>query len=91
MSELKPDPCPFCDYPNVKITQKRSGTYRRTGDYVQVICNRCKARGPIFEAKYEVVVRGSCGTEYLGRNKEALQEAKRRAIEAWNMRTRWIF
>lgn len=46
-------PCPFCGYENPKFTSKRSGNYRRTGDMVQVLCGKCKARGPIITAKFD--------------------------------------
>ncbi len=84
MSELKP--CPFCGHRNPKITKKRSGNYYRKGDYIQILCNKCKARGPIFEAKHDDV-RDSRGARIYGRcNPETVTHTEQLAIDAWNRR-----
>jgi hypothetical protein len=76
--EIKP--CKFCGYTKPKITTKRSGGNCRTGDLKQVMCGRCKARGPIFGSKYEDIPdwfrnRGVQRTP---------EEAEELAILAWN-------
>jgi transcription elongation factor Elf1 len=43
------EPCPFCHYTKCKITTKRRGKYRREGDNHQVLCGKCKARGPMVQ------------------------------------------
>lgn len=84
MADLKP--CPFCGYDKAKITKKRSGNNRRTGDYVQVICHRCKARGPIFEAKYDVKLHSWGDSLYAVENPVVTAYTEQRAVEAWNRR-----
>lgn len=77
-------PCPFCGHEGLKITKKRSGNHHRTGDCIQVICNRCKARGPIFTANFEV---GTTCDGYLlsvRRNKSTVAYTEQLAIAAWN-------
>lgn len=44
-----PIACPFCAYGKPKITTKRRGNYKRVGDNHQVLCGRCKARGPMVQ------------------------------------------
>lgn len=86
MKEPSMKPCPFCGYEKPKITVKRSGNYRRTGDYIQVLCNKCKARGPIFEAKHDDV-RDNRGVRLYGRrNSETVASTEQLAIDAWNRR-----
>lgn len=41
--------CPFCEHTNVKVHEKRRGNYRREGDNYQVVCQKCKARGPLVK------------------------------------------
>lgn len=79
-------PCPFCGHEKLKITKKRSGNYRRTGDYIQIICNKCKARGPIFEAKYDVKLHGWGDSLYAKANPAVTARAEQLAVEAWNRR-----
>ena len=43
-------PCMHCGG-NGKVTGKRAGCNVRIGTYYQVLCNRCKARGPIVLSK----------------------------------------
>lgn len=78
--------CPFCGSSKTKITKKRSGNYRRRGDYIQVLCNKCKARGPIFEAKHEEVTDDRGHVLYTRSNSAAVAHAEQLAIEAWNRR-----
>lgn len=82
MAELKP--CPFCGYANPKMTEKRSGGYRRTGDMFQILCGKCKARGPIFTGKY--LESGEFGRRKYTPDSAATTEAKQKAIDAWNRR-----
>lgn len=82
MTELKP--CPFCGYASPKMTEKRSGSYRRTGDMFQILCGKCKARGPIFTGKY--LESGEFGRRKYTPDSAAITEAKQKAIEAWNRR-----
>lgn len=44
-----PDACPFCGWQKVQCNELRRGNYRRVGDNFQVVCNRCKARGPLIQ------------------------------------------
>lgn len=83
MTELMP--CPFCGYANPKMTEKRSGCYRRTGDMYQILCAKCKARGPICTAKYTRT--GEFGRYSYTPNPENDAAAKQKAIDAWNRRT----
>ena len=39
--------CVFCEHPRAKLYPQRVGTYRRTGTKWHVVCNRCRARGPL--------------------------------------------
>ncbi len=82
MLELKP--CPFCGHTSPKITEKRSGNYRRTGDMMQVLCGKCKARGPIFTAAY--IREGEYGRYSYKIDTDARNEANKKAVEAWNTR-----
>lgn len=41
-------PCPWCGG-NAKCNELRRGNYRRTGDNYQVVCNKCRARGPLIQ------------------------------------------
>ena len=83
MNELKP--CPFCGYANPKMTKKRSGNYRRTGDMFQILCGKCKARGPIFTASYDRS--GDFGRYDYKQNLATRSEAMQKAINAWDRRT----
>lgn len=70
-------PCPFC-CGKAKVSGKRSGNYRREGTLYYVLCNRCKARGPIIkgpDGKYQ-------GGAYVG-GQDASQQ---KAVELWNTR-----
>lgn len=80
-------PCPFCGYDKLKVTKKRKGNYYRNGDYLQVICNRCKARGPIVCNLYEAKLSSWGDCHYMVRNLETTAEAERQAVEVWNRRT----
>ena len=84
MAELKP--CPFCGHEKLKITKKRSGNYRRTGDCFQIICNKCKARGPIFTAQYDVKLHRWGDSLYATANPAVTAQAKQLAVDAWNRR-----
>lgn len=79
-------PCPFCGYTKAKITKKRSGVYERTGDCMQVICHKCKARGPIFKAEYDAKIGSGGYARYFVRNAETNANVEALAIEAWNRR-----
>lgn len=83
MEKLKP--CPFCGYNSPKITEKRSGNNRRTGDMFQVLCGKCKARGPIFTAAY--IREGDFGRYRYKSDHAARNEAMQNATQAWNRRT----
>ena len=79
-------PCPFCNNPNPKITHKRSGNNERVGEGVQVLCGKCKARGPIFTGYY-VDRNGNIEIPYTIRrpkNPMTIKEAEMRAEEAWD-------
>lgn len=41
-------PCPWCGG-NAKCNELRRGNYRREGDNYQVVCNKCRARGPLVQ------------------------------------------
>lgn len=79
--------CPFCNYGNPKLTSKRSGNNVRVGESVQVLCGKCKARGPIFTGFYSdendnlIIPRTRAP-----KNPISIKEAEDRAIDAWNMR-----
>lgn len=79
-------PCPFCGGKSLKITKKRSGKYIRVGDYIQVICNKCKARGPIFEGKHDDVLDNRGHRLYTVANSEVVERTEQLAVEAWNSR-----
>lgn len=84
MEQAKLKHCPFCGYENPKITEKRSGVNRRTGDSYQVLCGRCKARGPLFTAHYMRL--GEFGRyEYIP-NLITQQEIIQKAKDTWNRR-----
>ena len=78
--------CPHCGYEKAKITEKRSGNLRRTGDMFQVICGRCKARGPVVTAKYDLEVSHNGQHRYTPARSVTREEAKEKAIELWNAR-----
>lgn len=42
------EPCVWCGG-KAKCNELRRGTYRRTGDNYQVVCNKCRARGPLIQ------------------------------------------
>lgn len=77
-------PCPFCGYASPKMTEKRSGNNCRTGDMYQILCGRCKARGPIFTAKY--TQSGDYGRYSYECSSAKQDEAIKKAVEAWNRR-----
>ena len=81
--EIELKPCPFCGYDNVQITTKRSGNNVRTGDLKQVICTRCKARGPVFGSRYEKIP-----SWYHVIVKRTPIEAEQLACESWNRRVK---
>lgn len=39
--------CVFCGHSKAKLYPQRVGAYRRTGTKWQVVCNKCRARGPL--------------------------------------------
>lgn len=49
--------CVFCKHPKAKLYPQRIGTYRRTGTNWQVVCNRCRARGPLDTSPEQAVAR----------------------------------
>lgn len=65
--------CPYCGYEKAKLTTRRSGVYSRSGDMFQVLCGRCKARGPIVTYKY--------ANGFIDRD-----SAKEKAKTLWNTR-----
>ncbi len=69
--------CPFCGYNNCRITTRRKGKARRVGEYIQVICNSCLARGPLFSYRYDT----KQGVPF-----DVASETEQTAIEAWNGR-----
>ena len=69
------NPCPFCKSISCKVSGKRSGNYKREGTLYYVLCNKCKARGPIVKCVDEVYKNGVC----INNQKEVLK-----AIELWN-------
>lgn len=40
--------CPFCGHERAKVQGKRIGNSVRIGTRFQVVCNKCRARGPII-------------------------------------------
>ncbi|MFC5374021.1 Lar family restriction alleviation protein [Brevundimonas faecalis] len=42
------EPCRFCGG-KAKCNALRRGNYRREGDNHQVVCNKCRARGPLIQ------------------------------------------
>lgn len=50
-----PGPCVWCGG-KAKCNELRRGNYRRTGDNYQVVCNRCRARGPLIQDSAERAV-----------------------------------
>lgn len=77
-------PCPFCGYESPKMTEKRSGNNCRTGDMYQILCGRCKARGPIFTARY--IRTGEFGRYDYKSDPQNQSEAMQEAVAAWNRR-----
>ena len=77
-------PCPFCGYANPKMTQKRSGGNKRTGTFFQILCSKCKARGPIFTGKY--LENDEFGWHKSMPYYHTIVEANQKAIDAWNTR-----
>jgi hypothetical protein len=41
--------CPFCKWHKFTTFPQRVGDYRRKGTKWQVVCNKCRARGPLCE------------------------------------------
>ena len=87
--------CPHCGYEKAKITEKRCGSLRHTGDMFrvchtsdifQVICDRCKARGPVVTVKYDLKVSHNGQYRYTLANSVTREEAKAKAVELWNTR-----
>lgn len=60
--------CPFCGWPNAKCNELRRGNYSRKGDNYQVVCNKCKARGPLVQDDPAMAI--------YGWNEAAKKEAK---------------
>lgn len=50
------EPCRFCGG-KAKCNGLRRGNYRRTGDNFQVVCNKCRARGPLVQDDPDEAVR----------------------------------
>lgn len=50
-------PCPFCGHAKCKTTIKRRGNYRRKGDNYQVLCGRCKGRGPLVQDDEQLAIK----------------------------------
>lgn len=47
--------CVFCGWSKAKLYPQRKGSHRRTGENWQVVCNRCRARGPLSERPDDAV------------------------------------
>lgn len=47
--------CVFCGHDKAKVYPQRVGTYRRTGTKWQVVCNKCRSRGPLEITSGEAV------------------------------------
>ena len=43
-----PEACPFCGGA-AKCNELRRGNYKRVGDNYQVVCNKCRSRGPLVQ------------------------------------------
>ena len=43
-----PNDCRY-DGGKAKLSTLRRGNYKRVGDNYQVVCNRCRARGPLVQ------------------------------------------
>lgn len=69
MTDAKLVPCPFCGWTKAKCNEQRRGNYRREGDNYQVVCNKCKARGPLVQDSPEAAING--WNEVAKRAKEA--------------------
>ena len=78
-------PCPFCGYDKPKFTTKRSGSNRRTGDIVQVLCGRCKARGPVVTGTYDKENGNFVKNTY--NNGKSYTDILQTAADSWNRRT----
>lgn len=48
MDDIEIKPCRFCGG-KAKCNAIRRGNYRRVGDNYQVVCNKCRARGPLMQ------------------------------------------
>lgn len=72
------NPCPFCGG-KAKVSGKRSGNYRREGTLYYVICNSCKARGPL--------TKGPDGKFQAGAYIGGQDVSQQKAIERWNKRS----
>lgn len=66
--------CPYCGNNSVKVSSKRKGNYKREGTYYYVMCNSCKAKGPIAENEQATIYSNEHDT------------ANKTAIEKWNYR-----
>lgn len=94
MDELKP--CPFCNG-NAKLSAKDHlfGGYNGAGDsrreyIIRIICNKCKARGPVVatgwvKATYASYKRSELHVSQDDRN--AFSSAEDKATNLWNHRT----
>jgi hypothetical protein len=45
---VTPNKCRY-DGGNAKVSTLRRSNYRRVGDNYQVVCNKCRARGPLIQ------------------------------------------
>ena len=70
--------CPFCGGEKLKIDSKR----RNNTETYSVRCNKCHARGGTVSISIKGVLK-NCGYDAL---RELREQAKAKAIEAWNAR-----
>ncbi len=70
----------------MRVVTKRSGLRYRTGDCIRVICYTCKARGPIFIAKYDKVRDCTGRVVFYNPNPVTVAYTEQLAIDAWNRR-----
>jgi hypothetical protein len=50
-AQEKPGPCPVCCWPKSQTLPQRVRAYKRTGENHQVVCNKCRGRGPLAPTK----------------------------------------